>query len=151
METYLQKENFSCWPCSILNWMNYLNINHDLDEYKLIQSINAKPIVWCENEDLIKFLKKEKSIKLWKIKENSKIEDIKKEIDKWNVVLVNYYNAFWPWWHYSIIYKYDNNTNSLLFIDSSLWNLRLSFDIFNKWWHNSKWDIKWFMVSFWGK
>lgn len=147
MKPIFQIENYSCWPVAILNTLKLFKIKHNETENSLILKTWSKPIVWSENEDLIKTINKDlkKFIKIEKTKENWSIEEIKEELKKGNLVLVNYINAFSGGWNYSVIYKSDKK--SFYFKDSTLWNLRLPFHMFENNWFNSKKTIQWFFIS----
>lgn len=147
MNSILQCENYSCGPVSILNIFKYFNIKHSLDENDLIKLTWAKPLIGSKNEDLEKVLQNFKNLNFNFSKKNSNIQEIKKEIKFWNVLLINYYNPFSQVWHYAIIVWYDEKTQSLFFRDSSLGDLRLSYENFDRLWHNWNKTILKYMIS----
>jgi len=128
---YYQIENYSCWPVSLLNLFYYHWIQQIPEtEYTLIEKVNAKPLIWCENEDLVRVLQEhlQEYFEITESNENWKLEDINYLIKKWNVVLVNYINAFSWVWHYSLITWKDEK--AYYFFDSTLWNVRIPFHMF---------------------
>ncbi len=144
MKIYFQKEDYTCWPSSIVNALNFFQIQHNEDEYTINEFIQAIPQEGASNESIIKFLENDKRINLVKHKVNWRYDDLYEYIDKGYIVLINYFNAFSNVGHYAIIYEYD--AESFYFLDSSLWRLRLKNEILQKFWHNTKNDIKGFFI-----
>lgn len=141
---HIQKEPYSCWPCAIINWVDHITQSKYTEE-ELIKICNAKPLIWCENEDIIVWLN-HVWMEIFDSWYNREICDLEKAIDMWHWVIVNYFNALHNVGHYSFLFHHDEN--SFYFKDSAIWLVRIKKDKFFALWHNSdQTKFRWF-VSF---
>lgn len=141
---YKQSTNFSCWPTSVKMLLDFWENDQEYSEKALIKYLNAKPKIWIENENIIKFF-----INYWyKIyySTSGNKDIVERFISLWLPILVNYKNLIFSWGHYSLIVWYDKN-NFILNDPSYGDGYKITKKAFLESWTNSTWDIEhWFLV-----
>jgi predicted double-glycine peptidase len=140
---HMQETPYTCGPASILNVL-WLKDNHDFNEGQIAKLCDTKPGKGTSNDNLIKGIE-QVGLEIAEQKPNSTIEDIRRNLNSNNIVIVNYFDLLSNEGHYSVVTEIDDEFIYLR--DCWFGLLRLSIKRFRPVWHSGDSPIQSWYVA----
>lgn len=138
----IQQTSYTCGPCALLNVLRAKG-DGSYTEEELSKRCKTKPGIGTMEADMVR-VAKEIGLEVVEEKEGGKVEDIERNIDEGNYVIVCYIHTFSEEGHYAVITEYDDE--AFYFRDPSLGPFRLKKKHFRKWWHDVTDIQQWYMA-----
>ncbi|MEX2043670.1 MAG: cysteine peptidase family C39 domain-containing protein [Patescibacteria group bacterium] len=140
---YIQKESYSCGPCSILNVLR-LKGDFSRNEYELIKLCDAKPNRGTSRANMVK-VANDVGLKVIEETEEASTKDLERNLGKGAYVIIAYWHAYDEVGHYGLITDYDDE--AFYFADCDFGFIRIWKENLGKFWHNTdKTAHRWFMA-----
>jgi len=138
----IQELSYTCGPTSLLNVLR-LKGDDSYTERQLAELCKSNRKDGTTHEGLVDGAQKA-GLKVVEHKENAELKDIERNVDAGAYVIVNYFDAWTGYGHYSVITEYDSK--SYYIRDCFFGLFRMEKRILDKWWYGRDGIKRWYLA-----